>query len=231
MMYKITGRVVVKESQRVLPGLIVKAYDKDHLYDDILGYAVTDLDGTFELVYEGKDFQELFESKPDTYLKVQNADGEDIFSTQDRFRFSPCQEEYFLIEIPLKNLPEEIRNMSVDPASIELIEQLLVPENLRKQQFLWQEVYGAVHEISKIHTPRGEQILQDVIKLEGEIQIAEGSDLPGVMSPEDTLKATAIEHLTEWTGQKYVQEIKDAIAGRESSTLYGRAMFYIQKQN
>jgi hypothetical protein len=228
-MFRITGRVVEKESQRALPGLIVKPYDKDWLYEDLLGYAMSDLDGTFEIVYEGKEFQELFEKEPDVYLKVQNADGEDIFSTRKRFRFSEGQEEFTLIKIPLENLPQEIRNKSVDPGSIELVEKLLVPENLRKQRFLWQDIDGAVHEISKIQTPMGEQIFLNVLKIEETIQIAKGSELPGIMSPDDTLKAIAIEHLTVWTGQKYEEEIIGAIAGRESSTLYSRALSYLEK--
>lgn len=230
MMFKITGRVVVKESQRALPGLIIKAYDKDLLYDDLLGNAVTDLDGTFEIVYEGEDFQELFEKKPDIYLKVKDEDWKDIFSTEEKVRFDSDKEEFFQLEIPWEKLPEKIREISINPKTIELIEQLFLPENIEKKQFLWQEISGAVYEISKIQTPKGEQILLNVIKLEGSIQMAEGSDLPSVMSPDDTLKAIAIEHLTKWTGQKYVKEIKNAIAGRESSTLYGLAMSYMQNQ-
>lgn len=230
MIFKIKGQAIIKESHRPLPGLIIKAYDKDLFFDDLLGNCVTDLDGTFEITYEGSDFQELFDKKPDIYLKVKDPDWKDIFSTKEKVRFSAGQEEYFLIEIPWKDLPEEIREISIDPKSIELVEMLLIPENLEKKQFLWQEIDGAMHEISKIQTPKGEQILLDIIKLKGSIQIAEGSNLPSVMSPEDTLKAIAIQHLTKWTGQKHIKELEKAIAGRESSTLYGLAMSYMQKK-
>ena len=37
MMSKITGQVLEAESGRGVPGVIVRAFDKDRLFDDLLG--------------------------------------------------------------------------------------------------------------------------------------------------------------------------------------------------
>ena len=70
MNFKITGCVYEKESGLAVEGLIIRAYDKDMFYDDLLGNACTDEQGKFEIVYSEKEFAELFESKPDIYLSV-----------------------------------------------------------------------------------------------------------------------------------------------------------------
>lgn len=70
MEFEITGCVYEKESGRVVEGLMIRAYDKDMFYDDLLGNAYTDAEGKFKIVYSEKDFSELFETKPDIYLSV-----------------------------------------------------------------------------------------------------------------------------------------------------------------
>jgi len=70
MEFKIIGIVREKESKRPVLGLLVRAFDKDLFYTDLLGNAITAQDGTFALGYEGKDFKELFERGPDIYLNI-----------------------------------------------------------------------------------------------------------------------------------------------------------------
>lgn len=100
MLFKITGQVVEEKSGQGLAGLIVKAYDKDLFYDDLLGYVDTDQDGNFQITYEGRDFQELFDRKPDIYLKIKSSDWQDIYSTEKNVRFEAGQVESFRVEIP-----------------------------------------------------------------------------------------------------------------------------------
>lgn len=228
MIFRITAQVVVKESRMPLPGLVVKAYDKDLLFDDLLGSATSDWEGNLEIVCEGADFQELFDKNPDIYLRVMDADWSEMFSTEDKVRFASGQTEHFLVEIPWDNLPEGIREATANPESVQLIRDLLTPEERSRREFPWQETKGALLETANTHTPVGEEILLEVaLGLEGPIQMAEGSGLPGVMPPADTLRAIAIEQLAKWTGQTHREEIEDALAGRESSTLYSLAMHYL----
>ena len=70
MEFKIKGIILERESLRPLPGLLVRAYDKDIFYDDLLGTAVTTENGSFILGYEKKDFKEIFEGSPEIYFVI-----------------------------------------------------------------------------------------------------------------------------------------------------------------
>jgi hypothetical protein len=67
---RVSGRVTEAESDLGVPGLIVRALDKDMLFDDLLGSVITSSDGSFEIRYLRSDFGGLFEAKPDIYLSV-----------------------------------------------------------------------------------------------------------------------------------------------------------------
>ncbi|MCX6238291.1 MAG: hypothetical protein NTY07_12185 [Bacteroidia bacterium] len=104
--FKITGIIREHESGQFLPGLHVRAYDKDMLYDDLLGNAVTDKAGHFEMSYAGSDFIELFDKHPDIYFKIMDASGKHVIhTTSDSVRWNAGTEEFFEIEIPLHKLP------------------------------------------------------------------------------------------------------------------------------
>lgn len=116
MEFKITGLVIEKESKRPVPGLIVRAFDKDLFYTDLLGNAVTAQNGTFELGYEGKDFQELFEKHPDIYLNIyasaavkdpSRTKDTPIYSTKKHVRWNAGRREHFIVEIPHNQLGED----------------------------------------------------------------------------------------------------------------------------
>lgn len=111
MEFKITGVVREKESKTPVPGLLVRAFDKDLFYDDLLGNAITGSDGTFSIGYEGKDFRELFEKRPDIYLVIYGSatardpgreGDEPVYTTS--VRFNAGRTEHFLIEIPHEQL-------------------------------------------------------------------------------------------------------------------------------
>jgi hypothetical protein len=68
--FRVSGRVTETESCLGVPNLIVRAFDKDMFFDDLLGSAITDSDGSFEIRYLRRDFSDLFEAKPDIYLSV-----------------------------------------------------------------------------------------------------------------------------------------------------------------
>jgi hypothetical protein len=81
--FKINGLVVDSESRRGVEGLRVEAWDKDRIVDDMVGSAVTDVDGRFQIEFTRSYFGELFfDREPDLYFKVF-AGGELISSTED----------------------------------------------------------------------------------------------------------------------------------------------------
>jgi hypothetical protein len=84
--FKIKGVIREKESGVTLPGLFVKAYDKDLLFDDLLGAAVTDAGGRFEIVSEAGDFRDFFETHPDLYFKIFRQTAL-LHSTEDAVRW------------------------------------------------------------------------------------------------------------------------------------------------
>jgi hypothetical protein len=116
MEFKITGIVREKETQWPIPGLLVRAFDKDLFFTDLLGNAVTDQNGHFALGYEGQDFGELFERKPDIYLEIYGSatvrepdrpGDSPIYSTGRTVRFNAGRREFFMIEIPRDQLGED----------------------------------------------------------------------------------------------------------------------------
>ena len=71
MQHVISGKVREKESGLPVVGIHVRAYDKDLIYDDLLGSSVTDQEGSFQMRYEDKDYQEIFEGdSPEIYLNL-----------------------------------------------------------------------------------------------------------------------------------------------------------------
>lgn len=105
MSLKITGRVREKESGLGLPGLVVKALDRDLLYDDLLGDTITDDEGKFEIIYEEDDFRDLFEKAPDLYIVVRTSDRSRVlYTSEESVRCEAGAEEHFEIVIPKATL-------------------------------------------------------------------------------------------------------------------------------
>jgi hypothetical protein len=72
--FVVRGSIRDAETDAGLSGLFVKAYDKDLLFDDLMGTAFTAQDGRFEIISGATDFRDFFEKHPDIYLKVYAAD-------------------------------------------------------------------------------------------------------------------------------------------------------------
>jgi hypothetical protein len=99
MRFKISGNVREKESGLGIGDLMIRAYDKDLLFDDLLGTAMTDGEGYFEIVYTEKDFRELFESKPDIYLSVYAPPWRLLIETTDTVRWGASEHEQYELTI------------------------------------------------------------------------------------------------------------------------------------
>lgn len=103
--FRIKGKVREAETGSPLPGLFVKSYDKDLLFDDLLGSAITDDRGRFDIVCELSDFRDFFELRPDIYFKVFDSDQETlIHTTRDAVRWGQGRFSEHQIDIPWEKL-------------------------------------------------------------------------------------------------------------------------------
>lgn len=68
---RIHGQVVERGSGRLLPHLRVEAWDKDLIFDDLVGSAVTNAQGRFDIDVLPVHYAELcLDRRPDVYFKV-----------------------------------------------------------------------------------------------------------------------------------------------------------------
>ncbi len=134
-LFMVLGVLREKESGLPIPGLLVKAYDRDALFDDVLGSAVTGQDGTFEITYSEEDFAELFEQKPDLYLTIFQPPLRRLMDTRDCVRWGASTREVLEIEIPRRLLGFASPSLPVDrvEGGIRLSAKRLVVE--RRQGF------------------------------------------------------------------------------------------------
>lgn len=91
---------VTDDSGRALSGLTVSLYDKDLFFDDILGMTLTDANGDFKLIYGTEAFRDLFEKRPDIYVKVLDSEGKTLYTSRKAVRCEAGHEE--VINVRLK---------------------------------------------------------------------------------------------------------------------------------
>jgi hypothetical protein len=103
--FQISGTVEEQETGRPLAGLIVRAFDRDLLFDDKVGFATTDRDGRFEIRFRTEDFSDLRESRPDLYLRVYDTEGTGLlYETTDAIRWNASADEHYRLRIPARSL-------------------------------------------------------------------------------------------------------------------------------
>jgi hypothetical protein len=99
--FLVAGVIEEEETGRPLSNLIVRAFDRDLIFDDKLGFASTDSEGRFEIRYGEADFRDLWESKPDLYLRIYDAQGSQLLhETTDAIRWNASIRERYRIRIP-----------------------------------------------------------------------------------------------------------------------------------
>lgn len=100
----VLGIVVEAESRRPLPGLRVRAFDKDLFRDDDLGEALTDAAGRFEIRFTEAQFRDFTETAPDLYLRIYDSTGRLLHSTENAVRRNAGVRESFEVAIPRAKL-------------------------------------------------------------------------------------------------------------------------------
>lgn len=103
--FRVSGVVEEEETHRPLPGLVVRAFDRDLIFDDRLGFTTTDADGHFEIRYTSEQFRDLWESRPDLYLRIYDSDGSRMLhETKDAIRWQASADEEYRIALPYRAL-------------------------------------------------------------------------------------------------------------------------------
>jgi hypothetical protein len=98
--FVLSGVVRERESGRPLAGLVVRAFDKDLMSDDYLGSATTDAEGRYEVRFAVEAFRDLFERHPDLFVRVYDATGHELGSTQDAVRWNAGAVERVDLTVP-----------------------------------------------------------------------------------------------------------------------------------
>ena len=90
---------VIDEEGKPHQGLMVTLYDKEFLFDDVLGTVITNEHGVFKIIYRTEAFRKLFEDKPDLYLKISDSKGNLVYNSESPVRPDANQMERFRIKI------------------------------------------------------------------------------------------------------------------------------------
>lgn len=105
--YTITGKLI-NSNKQPLSGLSVEAWDKDLIFDDLAGVAVSDAAGKFHISFTEKHFSEWFlDRKPDLFFKVFDGDKLLCDTRKDILWNLKEQHKEVLITVPMEISPEE----------------------------------------------------------------------------------------------------------------------------
>jgi len=101
--FLIKGTVEEKETGRPLRDIIIRAYDRDHVLDDKLGFDTTDDEGRFEISFGTEAFRDVWESRPDIYLRIFDTSGARLIH-KTRVRWNASHEVGFYLRLPARSL-------------------------------------------------------------------------------------------------------------------------------
>jgi hypothetical protein len=105
---------VASSSGNPVAGIFVQAVDSDQeLYedrnDDITGIAMTKSDGSFEIPFDRKDFQDgWLEGNPDLYLAIRNKSGQVIHKTGIRRGVKPGDASALTFNVVIDSLEKTV---------------------------------------------------------------------------------------------------------------------------
>ncbi|NJO80720.1 MAG: hypothetical protein HC827_20940, partial [Cyanobacteria bacterium RM1_2_2] len=107
--YRIFGMVIDHQTRKELAGLRIEAWDKDPLFDDLLGTAISTDQGLFQIEFDETYFQELvFDQHPDIFFRVFCGDSL-VKTTEDAILWN-TQETTIKITLEVDVSDQEAKN-------------------------------------------------------------------------------------------------------------------------
>lgn len=124
--FHIIGKVLDRKTRRGFSGLRIEAWDKDCVYDDQIGSAVTDTRGAFSITFSEASFRVCFgDRRPDLYFKVFRG-AELIQSTEDSILWNvEAATIPVAIEVDIPAVPQPTPDDDVDLIGHRITGQLL----------------------------------------------------------------------------------------------------------
>lgn len=99
--YIVQGTLIHAHTKQPLPNLRIEAWDKDCLFDDLVGSTVTDAAGAFSFTFDQSYFQELFlDRRPDLFFKIFDGDRL-VHDTRDSVLWNIRRRKSLVIEVDL----------------------------------------------------------------------------------------------------------------------------------
>jgi len=102
----VRGRVTDEKKQGV-GGLTISLYDEEHVFDNVLGTTLTNDNGNFKLTYSTEKFGDLFEKKPEVYLRVTGKRKKMLYTSDKAVKCEAGREEVFNVTIKSGSEREE----------------------------------------------------------------------------------------------------------------------------
>lgn len=131
--FQINGRIIDRNTNKGVSKLQIEAWDKDLIFDDLVGSAITDAEGYFQIEFTQAHYQECFlDRQPDLFFKVFRQ-GRLLTSTEDSILWNrTTSDTEITIEVELKNThpvsDEVFRQVYDSPASLPGEYQWLTPD-------------------------------------------------------------------------------------------------------
>jgi hypothetical protein len=104
MSFTILGRICESESKLGVPGLIVRAYDKERRYDNLQKTTKTDKEGRFKMIYQETQVADLLKAPPEIFFRILAPPFRFLLDATQTFPWGRRPEEHIEIEIPRQQL-------------------------------------------------------------------------------------------------------------------------------
>ncbi|BAZ33812.1 hypothetical protein NIES4074_63260 (plasmid) [Cylindrospermum sp. NIES-4074] len=104
----IIGRIINQSSRTDISQLRVEAWDKDLIFNDMVGSATTDQQGRFQITFTEAHFRECFlDRRPDVFFKVFNQENQLLTSTEDQVLWNVAAGDTEVMIAINYSIPEE----------------------------------------------------------------------------------------------------------------------------
>ena len=88
------------------------------------------------------------------------------------------------------------------------LRRCLAGDLIQGRRVTWQHALALMHAVAERRTPESESVLREVATYEGVLLLDPAAGLPHAMSPEDALRAFAVQVLARWDPRRHRDVIR-----------------------